>query len=143
MKRISAIALFIAATFITAGSAFAQDNQVMANVPFSFTVGNSTLPSGTYTIRSRVASPRVLSLNSWDKGVHVMTIGQPDQNNPKRADKLVFHKYGNQYFLSEILCSDESMNIHFATTKAEKRARTQTNSAGLFVSDPVLIALNR
>jgi hypothetical protein len=143
MKRTFAIALIVAATFITAGSAFAQEGQVKANVPFSFTVGNSTVPAGTYTISSRMTSPHLLSINNWDKGVHVLTIGQPDQDNPKLADKLVFHRYGNQYFLSEILCSDSSMNIHFATTKAEKRARTQTEEAGLFVSDPVLIALNR
>jgi len=142
MKRIAAIALFVAATFITAGSAVAQDNRVKATVPFNFTVGEKTLPSGTYVISSRVSTPVLLGLSNWQKGVNVLTLGMPTQSGHEKANQLVFHKYGNHYFLSDIQCADYSMNIHFATTKAEKRVRTQTEQAGRFVDDPVLIALN-
>jgi hypothetical protein len=141
MKNITAIALFIAATFIAAGPATAQDNLVRATVPFNFSVGGQTLPSGTYTIGSSLTSPYILTLKSWEDRVSVMTLGRPDQNNPKNADELVFHQYGNQYFLSDIRSSNSAMNIHITTTKAEKRARKQVEEAGLFVNDPVLIAL--
>jgi hypothetical protein len=142
MKRIFAIALLAAATFISAGNAFAQDNTVKANVPFSFTVGNYTLPAGTYTISSVNNSPTLLNINCY-KGAHAMGLGQPDQNNPKHANELEFHHYGDQYFLSEIRTADSSMNLHFATTKAEKRARAATQVATSRVNDPVLIALNK
>jgi hypothetical protein len=141
MKNIAAIALFIAANIIAAGPASAQSQTVKATVPFNFTVGDQSLPSGTYTIGSSVTSPDLLTLRSWENRVNIMTLGHPDQNNPKNADELVFHKYGNQYFLSDIRSANSSMNIHIAATKAEKRARKQVEEAGLFVSDPVLIAL--
>jgi hypothetical protein len=143
MKRIFAIALIAAATLIPAGSALAQDDQVKANVPFSFTVGNNTVPAGAYTISSSMNARSVLTLNNRDKDVHVVSLGQPDQSNPKRANEMVFHRYGSQYFLTEIRSADSALNIHFAPSKAEKRIKAQTEDAGLHVNDPVLIALNK
>jgi hypothetical protein len=142
MKIIATAALFLAATFVTASSAPAQDDLVKAAVPFNFTVGDRTLPSGTYTIGSRGASTNVLVLRNWDKKIAVMSLGAADENNPQGENVLVFHRYGNQYFLSDIRSTGTSMNIHFAPTKAEKRAKAEYEEARLPVNDPVLIALN-
>jgi hypothetical protein len=142
MKRIAAIALFVASTLLTAGSAVAQDHRVKATVPFNFTVNNSWLPAGTYTIGSNASTPNVLSIRDRAKSVHILTIGPTDPRDSEKVGKLVFHRYGNQYFLSEIRCGLASMNVHFPATKLEKKARTQTQEAGRRVSDDVLIALN-
>lgn len=142
MKNIAAIALFVVATFIAAGPAHAQDHSVKATVPFNFTVGDQTLPSGTYTIGSRTTSPDVLAMRNWDKKVNILSMGQTNQGNPGHDNTLVFHKYGNQYFLSEIRSEGTSINIHFPATKAEKRAKSLAEEARLFVDHPVLIALN-
>ena len=58
MKHITAIALFIAATFITAGKAMAQDYAVQATIPFNFTVNGNQLPAGNYTLGSDITNPR-------------------------------------------------------------------------------------
>jgi hypothetical protein len=141
MKNIAAIALFVASTFIAAGSATAQDHLVKATIPFNFTVGEKALPAGTYMIGSALTSPGVLAIRSWDNKVNVLSLGQSNQGDHVQDNTLMFHKYGNQYFLSEIRSEGASMNIHFAATKAEKRAKSQVEEAGLFVNDPVLIAL--
>jgi hypothetical protein len=141
MKNIAAIAFLIAATFTAAGSASAQDAGVKATVPFNFTVGDLALPSGTYTIRSSMPTPGALVIRNWDAKVAVISLGEPTQGNNMQDNTLVFHKYGSQYFLSEIRSEGASMNVHFAATKAEKRARAQAEEARLVVDDPVLIAL--
>ena len=141
MKNIAAVALFIVGTFIAAGPAPAQDHLVKATVPFSFTVGGQTLPSGTYTIGSRATSPELLAIRNWDKKVNILTMGRPDQSDPRHENTLVFHKYGDQYFLSDIHSEGSSMNIHFSTTKAEKRAKAQVEEARIHANEPVLIAL--
>lgn len=140
MKNLTAFAIFLAATLISAGTSPAQQPAEKATVPFSFNVGNRTLPAGTYTIRTKTSS-WILDFSNPEKNVHAMTMGQPDQDNPKHVNELQFYKYGNQYFLKEILSEDSSMNIHFATSKAEKSARAQTQEARNTVNDPVLIAL--
>jgi hypothetical protein len=141
MKNISAIALFVVATMIAAGPAHAQQHAVKTTIPFTFTVGDRTLPSGTYTISSGM-NEDILMIRNWDKKVAILSLGRPDQNNPRHENTLEFHKYGNQYFLSNIRTDDASMNVYFPTTKAEKRAKAQVQEAGLSVDDPVLIALN-
>jgi hypothetical protein len=141
MKNIIAIALFVAATSIAARPASAQGHLVEATVPFNFTVGDQTLPSGTYTIHSTTSSPDILAISNWSRKVNLMSMGLPNQSNPRHDSILVFHKYGNQYYLSEVRSEGASINVRVPVTKAEKRARAQVEEAGLFVNDPVLIAL--
>jgi len=147
MKNILAIALVLASTLTAAATASAQDRRIQATVPFSFTVGSTTLPAGTYTIGSNASTPDVLNVSNWQKGVSILTAGRANQSNPERADVLVFHKYGDQYFLSQIRTDGASMNVDLTPSKAEAKARKQSEEAGSVearvVSAPVLIALNQ
>ncbi len=142
MKHITAIALFIAATFITAGKAIAQDYAVRATIPFNFTVNGSQLPAGNYTLGSDVTNPRILKISDRTQHVHVMVLAMPSADEKRKANQLVFHKYGDQYFLSEIRSQESAINLQLATSKQEKRAREETEQAGLRVHDEVMIALN-
>jgi hypothetical protein len=141
MKNIAAIAIFVASTFITAGSARAQRTQVNATVPFNFTVGEQSLPAGNYTIGSALTSPEVLTIRNWDKKINMLSHGEPTLDNSEYGNTLVFHKYGDRYFLSDIYSAGASLNIHFPTTKEEKQAKLQAKEARLSVNDPILIAL--
>jgi hypothetical protein len=143
MNRISAIALIVAASFVTAGSAMAQDHRAKATVPFNFTVNGNSLPAGTYTVGSEVNSPNVITITDREKNIHILALTLPDANAPGTGNKLVFHHYGDQYFLSEVRCESTSMNVHLMTSKAEKRAKAQIQeTAGLRVNNDVMIALN-
>lgn len=147
MKRIFAIALVLVSTFAVTGTSSAQDHRVKATVPFYFTVGDFTLPPGTYTIGSAANSPDVLILRNLEKGIKVVSIGRANQGNPQRLDALVFNHYGDQYFLSQIRSDGTAMNVDFSPTKAEKIAWTritwtQAQLGKPSVNAPVLIALN-
>jgi hypothetical protein len=136
MKRITAIALFTIATFVTAGRALAQDRAVQATVPFDFTVGDKLLPAGTYTIAT--ASYDVIAIKNYDRRVAILSTAIPNSKESKNGSKLVFDKYGDQYFLSEVLCPGTSMNVNLPTSKQEKRVRIQ--QAMLPNASQVLIA---
>jgi len=141
MKRIAAIALFVAASFITAGGALAQDQQVKATVPFNFTVNSSSMPAGNYTIGSASTSGNILTIADWEKHVHVLAMGQRDSGTTVKSGHLVFHKYGDQYFLSEICYAGSSATVQFPSSKAERRARAQTQEARLSADNDVMVAL--
>jgi hypothetical protein len=123
MKRITAIALLAIANFAVAGTSFGQSQTVQAKVPFDFTVGNKLLPSGTYTIKEQ--STGVIVIRNHDKAIGMMSLVSPDGNKAAGGGKLVFHKYGSQYFLSEILCDAAEMNLRVPASKTEKRVKLQ------------------
>jgi hypothetical protein len=136
MKRITAIALLAIANFAMAGTSFAQSETVRANVPFDFTVGRQLLPAGTYTIKAK--SSGLIVIKNQDKPITALTIAGPDGNKSPKGGKLMFHRYGDQYFLSEILCDSAGMDLAFRPSKLEKRVQLQ--QAMVHPSSEVFIA---
>jgi hypothetical protein len=123
MKRITAIALLTIASFVTAGSALAADRGVEAKVPFDFTVGSHLLPAGTYTIASH--SSNVIELRNAEGRIVATTVALSAHDDAKGNGDLVFDRYGNKYFLSEVLCPAASMSAKIPASKMEKLAKTQ------------------
>jgi hypothetical protein len=123
MKRIAAIALLAIANFAMAGTSFAQSNVVRVNIPFVFTVGNQLLPAGTYTIRTE--SERLIAIKSHDKPIGMFTLVDRNAAKAPSGGTLKFHKYGDQYFLSEILCGWADINVTVPRSSTEKMVRQQ------------------
>jgi hypothetical protein len=139
MKRITAIALLAIASFAMADNSFAQDRALRANVPFDFTVGSKLFPSGTYTIKSD--SSQLITIQNRDKGVSAFSTVIQDGKKSGNGGKLVFHKYGDQYFLSEILCDSADMNLQIPASKLEQKVRLQ--EARLNTATQTLVATTR
>jgi hypothetical protein len=138
MKRTTAIALIAMANFALAGTSFAQSNGVRATVPFDFTVGDRLLPSGTYTIQTQPRDAHLIVIRSHDKPIATLSLVNPDDNKSPNGGMLLFHKYGGQYFLSEILCDRAGMNVEISPSKMEKRAQLQ--QASLSPSSQTVVA---
>ncbi len=125
MKRIIASALFVAATFFTAHSAVAQSHAVKVNVPFSFTIHNTTLPAGKYTISSELRDPATLIIRDERNKPQVIFTGMDDPGASTQTSGLVFHQYGDQYFLSEIRFASASKAVFLPPAKLEEHIRKQ------------------
>jgi len=124
MKQLTALVIFLAG-LVTVGSASAQDRGVKASIPFDFTVGNTLLPSGTY--RFIVESPNIVEILDNKQQVQVMSLTFAGDEKSKR-NLLVFDRYGNQYFLSKVLCTSENINLQLPVSKLEKKAQIQEAS---------------
>jgi len=129
MKRITAIALFAAATTLGLGTAFAQGYAVRATMPFDFTVGSKTLPAGNYKINNFHSD--LIEIQNLDKDASVLSVTFSDDAQSKNGGAvLIFDKCGDQYFLREVLAgSAGSMNVNLPLSKAEQRARQQESMA--------------
>ncbi len=76
---------------------------VRADVPFQFIVGDKTLPAGKYDVASINTEGDALSIRSADcrnTAVRLTNSIEPKKNNTEA--RLVFHRYGQRYFLAEI-----------------------------------------
>jgi len=138
MKRITSIALFALVSIVTIGAASAQNRAVQATVPFDFSVGSKVIPAGTYTITEE--SPNMVLIQNGDHRIGIFSTAYAETNTLKTGE-LVFNRYGDQYFLSKVLCSSANMSLALPTSKAEHRAQTQ--EANLSNSSQVFLALNR
>jgi len=142
MKRITAIAIVALAFLVTAGSALAQGHAVKATVPFDFAVGDSRLPAGTYTISSADAGTSTALVIRSDAGNTTILAVASANGKQSKTGKLVFDKYGDQYFMREILSPNAEMNLQLPLSKAEKRIEQQEAILQDSNKEQVFVAFN-
>jgi hypothetical protein len=77
---------------------------VLANVPFDFIVGEKTFAAGRIianTAATETTGP--LSVSNLDSGEHVFRMARSVlKSDTSEQAKLVFRKYGTQYYLAEV-----------------------------------------
>lgn len=96
-----ALGLFVA---LAATSAHAQvSDNLKADVPFDFTIKDKTLPAGEYDVRRMSDSGSALMIRSIDgREVMIFLVIAGDAKRDGDVGKLVFNKYGSQYFLTKV-----------------------------------------
>ena len=79
-------------------------NKVVASIPFEFSVGYKTLPAGEYTVRVIATAGDGLLIQNDDGTDSVFRLSEATQGKAKDKShaRLVFHRYGERYFLSEV-----------------------------------------
>jgi hypothetical protein len=80
---------------------------VKAQVPFAFVANGKTMPTGECTIAVVVNGRTFLSINSGEQHAYVLPIADASPNARKKT-ALVFHRYGDRYFLTGIKREDGS-----------------------------------
>ena len=101
---------------------------VRAKIPFDFSMGDKKLPAGEYTFRrlSGLADIRTMSVTSVDAGTHLFQSTFAAQVlTPKNESSLVFHKYGDEYFLEEIWTGGEQVGSQLPESRSERTLRRQ------------------
>lgn len=102
MKKVQ-FAVLAAGLLLAAAAAQAQSIQVQAKVPFDFIVGSSTLPAGEYKIQTMGAGEKALVIRSLDQDAQTLVLAQSCRSsNASNKTKLVFRRYGREYFLAEV-----------------------------------------
>ena len=110
----------ISVALLSAAYMFGQEPQrITVQIPFGFHVGDSMLPPGQYTVATEVQNG-VVRLRSADfqSSVMALTNGIEPRTRSNEA-KLVFNRYGNEYFLSQIWTSSTDPGRALLKTKRE------------------------
>lgn len=100
-KQLWKFAGFLAALLATS-AAVGQTNRgdTITDIPFAFTVANQKLPAGRYTI-TRLGETTLRIFSPGNQGT-VMLTHKVEGKAPESKGKIVFHRYGDAYFLSEV-----------------------------------------
>jgi hypothetical protein len=132
-----AAAAFLLST-IMVGRCQAQQ-LVRANIPFEFTVGNNTLPPGEYEILQPAETIRDLRLirrTDGSAGMMVLTIAADRQSSNAQAE-LIFHRYGHEFFLSQIWTpAGTGQNLYQSRREKELASGETPKEVALLLAGP-------
>ena len=135
MKKQIAVGVALLVAAIAAGPSHAQQIVAKANIPFEFQMGNKTMPAGEYLIQ-RVSDTNEVALmirRTDASAATAITTFAVDAKNGDSEPELVFHKYGNSYFLSEIW-TGQGQGRHLPASKREKEWARETKGSEVAVS---------
>jgi len=128
IRRLTMLSLVSTFTLCAAvASANAQVSYpVRAKIPFAFTMGDKKLQAGQYTFSRVSADGKVMLVSSVDVNSSVF---QPTFKiqvlTAKNESKLVFHRYGDQYFLEQIWTAGEREGTEVPESRSERTFRQQ------------------
>lgn len=90
-------------TVVVSHGSAQPDRLFVAKIPFNFTVCREELPAGKYTVFRASSAGSVLAIRSEDGRSMDLACTQ-DVKSPEvvTEGKLVFNRYDDQYFLSEV-----------------------------------------
>ena len=93
---------------------------LVVNVPFNFTVMDKHFAAGTYTITSE-ANQGPLLIRCRQSGAAMFVIPLPAESAKIRDEaKLVFDRYGDQYFLRNIWYPGTNQGDQLRVSKVER-----------------------
>jgi hypothetical protein len=137
MKRVMLLAVgascLLAGMAVPANAQFRQTMMLRSKVPFAFISGDRTVQAGEYSIEIKQRLVRFIDAN-----------GHPAQtifSNPQQASgseekpRLVFHKYGDAYFLWQIWTGEHKADFRMSRTEYNLRAGLKADQ------DTVILAM--
>jgi len=97
----------------------AQSIMLKAEIPFDFVVGEKRLHSGEYHVAQiNQATTLIQSKDARSSAMVLTTAAQASKIAD--AGKLVFNRYGDQYFLSKIWAASSGMGREFRKSRLER-----------------------
>jgi hypothetical protein len=131
MKRQIVSLLGVFGLLLVAACASAQSLKVTANVPFGFGVDKAALPAGAYSIESISSSAsKTLLIRNKDARIQMLTLpNSAEQLNSSAATCLVFHRYGDTYFLAQVWVAGDKSGREFKMGRREAEVASRIDPA--------------
>lgn len=91
-------------------------------VPFAFVVNGKTMPAGECTVAVDVRGRTFLTISSGEQHAYALPIAV-ELPNARKKSALVFHQYGDRYFLTGIKRESEVYRLPVSEPERELQAR--------------------
>ncbi|HKG61954.1 MAG TPA: hypothetical protein VKB05_19505 [Pyrinomonadaceae bacterium] len=121
--------LIIVFAGVLATNADAQ-TKVIANVPFAFSAGKTTLPAGRYTITvlNPASDRKILQIRSLNGRSSAVVLTTGIIGNISDDAKLVFERYGDRYVFAQAHMAGDEMAL--AAVRSKDRSDKHVAKAG-------------
>jgi hypothetical protein len=116
----------------------AQEMSVV-NIPFDFVAGSVTLPAGEYSIKVTGPERTLLVIDRKDAAPAFMNTNAVVKTEIQTASKMIFNRYGDRYFLSEVWTAGYSRGRQLLKSAREMElaqiAKSETQGQVTLVAD--------
>lgn len=120
-KRILAMTGLLVFCGFAATQVVRAQEPLAVNIPFAFTAGETTLPAGEYRVQKMDGNSAVLLIRCTEpRGAVMVGTHATGGGTPQEQSKLVFHRYGDQYFLSQVWNAGYSSGRELQISHPEK-----------------------
>ncbi|HXI90929.1 MAG TPA: hypothetical protein VNO24_13005 [Blastocatellia bacterium] len=139
MKKQAHSILIIAVLLATVSISVAaqSDRLIVANVPFNFVTKDKALPAGEYVFELvQLGGSDAVKIQSADGHITVYVPTRSAKAKVSQAEaKLVFNRYADQYFLSQVCGLEDSTTQQLAKPRAEDRlAKTEAEKKNVSIA---------
>ena len=122
---------------LLAAAQLSGTQKIVVQVPFEFVVGNQVVPSGEWMVQKASTDTSILVIRNNTGSVGMFSIASLQDTKEAAGNySLVFHKYGNSYFLSGVRVRGSRTGYRIPQSKAEAEMRAQNVSA----TEEILVA---
>ena len=119
---------FLALLIVAPSQAQMPGTTLRAKIPFSFVVRGKTLPAGDYEIRRINDSPQGLVMRNV-YNTHEKMMFETESVEAKkvpRKTELIFNRYVDEYFLSEIFTGGEQLGRELPPSRTERHLKYES-----------------
>lgn len=106
---------------------------IKTKVPFAFQVGNTDLPGGEYTLRNWGGDGQLVLLQGPQARAKLFAAEEGSAAAAPQGARLVFHRYGDRYFLSELWFQGESTGRKLPIPTRERQLLAMSQPAAVVV----------
>src|SRR5712691_1696430 len=132
LKGFTMLMFIVALAFATAvvSNAQSSNQKVVADIPFAFVVGDQSMPAGEYAARAASADGKGLMIRSADGRRAAIRLTNAIQPRRDESDaRLVFHRYGERYFLAEVWSGGDSTGRQLLKSRQERAIQRELELA--------------
>lgn len=125
VRGLTMLALVVALAVMSSVVANGQADRVYAQIPFDFIVGDKTMASGEYSVRALDNAGVALLIKSTDANDKAIRLSNATGPQKIGEARLVFHRYGNTYFLAEVWKPGESSGRELRSSRQERAIKKE------------------
>ena len=139
MKRFFYITLsvvILAGVLATSAQAQSGGSQrIVANIPFTFNVGKTSLPAGIYTLTvlNPTSDRRILQIRSANGRSSAIILTSGVMGNVSENSKLVFERDGDRYYFAQAQMAGDSTSLAAVRAKTKPSAMAAAAKKSLVV----------
>ena len=124
LKSVTMLMLLLTMALVTAVATANGQSQhrVIASVPFEFIVGDKTLAAADYRIDTVGEALAISSANAKNSVIRLANELTPEG---RKSARLVFHRYGNTYFLSDVWEGGDRIGRRLVQSQQERAMKSE------------------